>query len=110
MYTQNVSIRSIQARVVGVTFEGRQTVVSQLQVGETVLLVRDPYNPYDPSAVKVLRQNGHQIGFLDRYLAAELSSQLDHKSEPVKAIVLEITGGYYPGLKLGVLIRFDLAE
>ena len=110
MYTQNITARSIQARVVGVTYGGRQTVVAQLQEGEQVFLVRDPNNTFDPNAIKVIRVNGQQIGFLDRNLAARLSARLDEYGQPVQAYVSSITGGFYPGSCLGVLIRFELPE
>ena len=106
MNSINISTRSIQAKVVGVSFEGRQTVVAQLREGEKVLLVRDPHNPYDRNAVKVVLQNGQQFGFLDRYLAATISPQLDHYGSPVS----ELMGGFYPGSNLGVLVQFELPE
>jgi single-stranded-DNA-specific exonuclease len=110
MYTQKTSTQSVQTHVVGVTFEGRQAVVALLQPGEEVLLVRDPHNPYDSNAIKVVRQNGQQIGFLDRYLAARLSGKLDQYGQPVEAIVTLITGGYSAYASLGVVIEFELSE
>ena len=110
MYTQNISTRTIQARVVGTTFNGRQAVVTQLQQGEKVILERDPHNPYDCHAIKVVRQDGQQVGFLDRNLAASLAAKLDQFGRPVKAIVSAVTGGYYADSNLGVIIQFDLPE
>ena len=110
MNSINVSTRSIQTRVVGVSFEGRQAVVAQLDVGEECLLIRDPHNPYDRNAVKIVRQNGQQFGFLDRDLAAMVAAKLDHYGRPVKAIVTSLTGGYYVDSNLGVIVQFDLPE
>ena len=107
---QTIATRSIQTRVVGVTYEGRQAVVAQLQEGEQVFLVRDPNNTFDHNAIKVVRLNGQQVGFLDRNLAARVSTRLDDYGQPVQAYVSSITGGFYPGSCLGVLIRFELPE
>jgi len=110
MYTQNISTRTIQARVVGTTFNGRQSVVAQLKQGEKVILERDPHNPYDCHAIKVVRQNGQHFGYLDRFLAAKLASQLDHYGRPVKAIVSALSGGYYAGSNLGVMVQFEIPD
>ena len=40
MCTQNISIRSIETKVVGVTFENRQAVVALLTEREQVFLIR----------------------------------------------------------------------
>ena len=110
MFKDNISTRSIEARVVGVSFEGRQAVVAQLKQWEECFLIRDYHNRYDPNAIKVVRQNGQQIGFLDRDLAATLAAKLDLLGRPLKAIVSAKTGGYFRDSNLGVVIRFDLPE
>jgi single-stranded-DNA-specific exonuclease len=110
MCIQSISTRTIQARIVGTSFNGRQAVVAQLQEREQVFLVRDPNNVFDRNAIKVVRKNGQQVGFLDRYLAARLSARLDNYGQPLQAYISSITGGFYPGSCLGVLIRFELPE
>ena len=110
MYKQDISTQSFQTHIVGTTFANRQTVVVQLVVGEEVYLVREPDNPFDGNAVKVCRGNDQQIGYLDRYLAATISPQLDQCGEPVKAVVSALTGGFYPGSNIGVLVQFVLPK
>ena len=44
-----MSQREIHTRVVGVTFEGRQSVIAQLHVGERVRLCREPADPHSQS-------------------------------------------------------------
>ncbi len=56
----------IVTRVAGVTFDGRQSVVARLSIGEEILLKREPTNPYDPNAIRVECKNGQQIGYLNR--------------------------------------------
>jgi len=110
MHTENITNQTIHTRVVGVSFEKRQSVVACLQLGEKVLLIREPENRFDPNAVKVIRQDGRQFGYLDRYLAAELVVTLDRFGESVLAEVALLTGGHYIGSSLGVVIKFDLPE
>ena len=110
MYKQNISTRTIQTKVVGTSFNGRQSVVAQLQQGEKVILERDPHNPFDRNAIKVVRQDGQQVGFLDKFLAAKLAERLDRHGKAVNAKVVSLTGGFYAGSWLGVVIKFDLPE
>ena len=105
-----VSTRSIETRVVGVTFENRQAVVALLTEGEQVSLIRDPENPFDPNAVKVVRWDHQQIGFLDRELAKIMAPRMDRYRGTFIATVSRITGGYYPGSSLGVMVKFYLPE
>ena len=96
----------IETKVVGVTFEGRQAVVAQLTAGESVLLRREPSNPYDPNAIRVERRNGQQIGYIDRHLAANLAPEFDKNGDSVPATINEITGGYDRYSNLGVRLEF----
>ena len=40
--------------------------VEGLAVGELVNLVHEPDNPFDKNAIKILRSNGNQIGYINR--------------------------------------------
>jgi hypothetical protein len=56
-------------KVVGVSYENkdgtsRQSIIERCRPGEILRLVREPDNPHDTNAVKVLRQNGEQLGYL----------------------------------------------
>lgn len=54
-------------------------------------LVRDPENPYDPNAVKVVIAGTHQIGFMPRASAEKLAPALDASEETIK-VAIEIVG------------------
>ena len=57
---------SVQLRVAGVSFEGRQEAVAALGAGDSLLLEREPLNPHDANAVHVATLNGQSIGYVPR--------------------------------------------
>jgi hypothetical protein len=71
----------------GICGEHRQKLISRLQVGEPIFLVRMPNDPYDSNAIILYSGDGKDIGFLPRELAAEIAPRLDHGS-PVTASVI----------------------
>lgn len=102
--------RVITTRVVGVTFEGRQEVVARLRRGDRVWLDREPTNRYDRNAITVCRENGEQIGYINRRLAASLNPLFKAYGFPVKGRVTLLTGGSYDGYSLGCMISFKLPK
>ncbi|MBQ1840159.1 MAG: DEAD/DEAH box helicase, partial [Atopobiaceae bacterium] len=64
-------------KVVGVTFEGRQAVVSALAAGDELVVVRDVDNPKDVNAIALRTLSGAQVGFLRRQIARELAPRID---------------------------------
>jgi single-stranded-DNA-specific exonuclease len=101
---------SMITKVVGVTFEGRQVVVAKLQVGEEIQLCRELTNPYDENAIRVERLNREQIGYINRFLAADLADIFDAHCGPIKGYVRYLTGGAQGRYSLGVQISFTVPE
>jgi single-stranded-DNA-specific exonuclease len=83
---------SFHTKLVGVTFEGRQDVVSRLGPGAPLRVVREPDNPHDGCACAVFHPLGDQVGFLNRRLAAVLAPVID-AGAGYDVAVTEITGG-----------------
>jgi single-stranded-DNA-specific exonuclease len=110
MNATNVLPRTIVTRVFGVSYGGRQKIVSQLKMGETVFLVRDPDNLYDRNAIRVILVDERQVGFVNRDLAAKLAPILDQCEGVLRATVAALTGGYAPFSFRGALIRFEIPE
>jgi single-stranded-DNA-specific exonuclease len=110
MYTMNVSTRSVEAKIVGVTYENRQAVVALLSEGERVSLIRQPDNTFDKNAVACVRWDHQQFGYLDRDLARVLAPKMDYYGRPIIATVKRLTGGNYPGSSVGVVVRFYFPE
>ncbi len=102
--------RVLTTKVVGVTFEGRQEVVARLKRGDRVWLDRELDNPYDANAISVCRENGEQIGYLNRHLAASLTPFFKAYGYPVKGRVEWLTGGSFNGYSLGCMVSFKLPK
>lgn len=69
----------------------RPKIIAQTKVGEMLMLIPDPTNRFDPDAVKVVRLNGEQIGFLDMDTAVEIKSRLERGSL-VESRIVSIQG------------------
>jgi hypothetical protein len=69
-----VLARSLDTEIAGVTFKNanntsRQRIASEIAESEPFSLEHEQGNRHDPNAVRVLRQNGEQIGYLPQGLA-----------------------------------------
>jgi hypothetical protein len=85
-------LRQFFTKVVGVTFEGRQKLVARCFEGETLILEREPDNPKDEGAIKVLRTNGEHLGYIPRNVATGLAVYLD-RANKCECKIIEKTGG-----------------
>ena len=72
----------------------RQAIIASCRVGEPLILDAEPDNPEDENAVRVLRQDGKQIGYLERAMAARLVDELSDFSAFVAGIGRGGTGPY----------------
>ena len=71
-------------KVKGVTFDNddgssRKEIIASMSENDEIMLVRDPFNPFDSNAIKVcVKKDGRfqQIGFVDKTLASELSPKM----------------------------------
>ncbi|MBI3998060.1 MAG: single-stranded-DNA-specific exonuclease RecJ [Armatimonadetes bacterium] len=91
-------------KVVGVTFEGRQALLPAVRPGMRLPLARDPQNPRDPHAIKVLLPDGRQVGFLRAALAARLAPAVDAGAR-YAATATAVTGGGDRAWGLNILIE-----
>ncbi len=66
--------------IAGEQFDGRQSTIKSLSVGQRLLLEREPRNPYDSNAVAVrtlATSGGGMVGYLSRDNAGWVSRLLD---------------------------------
>ena len=106
--------RTLNTKVAGVTFEGRQAYIAKLSGGEPCRIVPEPDNKYDPNALAVhVSHNGtiYHVGYIPKELAAEIAPHLD--GEAIICSIAGITGGFQLGdtedyAAYGLLIRIEL--
>ncbi len=65
--------RHVRLVVRGISKHGRSGYAGLFSPGQAVSLERDPANPYDPNAVKVLLSDGSMLGYVAREMAASVS-------------------------------------
>ena len=53
----------------------RQAIIPRCRVGDLLVLEHEPDNLHNINAIRVLRQNGEQIGYLEREFAGEVVSR-----------------------------------
>jgi F-box protein 18 (helicase) len=100
------SFNPIDTKIIGVTFDGRQTVCSQLFEGAKLCLEREPKNPHDPNAIGLVFE-GRKCGFIPRDLASELAPCID-EGLALEAIVTELRGGN--DRPIGVTVKIQEAS
>jgi hypothetical protein len=103
--------KSFFTTVAGVTFEGRQRIVARCSVGERLILVRDPNHPVDKGAIKVMRLNGQQLGFVPAHVSrggdsSGLASRMD-RGEKYQCRIGSLTGGGEKSLGVNIEITED---
>ncbi|MCG3130201.1 MAG: hypothetical protein FLDDKLPJ_00954 [Phycisphaerae bacterium] len=91
----------------------RQAIIRRCVSGEELHLIREPNNPYSARAVKVVRLNGEQIGYLpeeslgnDRGIGWCIADNMD-RGVKYEARILEITGGYEHKKMRGVILELS---
>ena len=79
----------------------RQSIIASCSVGETIVLEAEPDNPVEENAVRTVRRDGRQIGYLEHATAARLADDLNDFSAFVAGIG---PGGGGPYLDVSLLI------
>jgi HIRAN domain len=105
----------IFSRVTGESFRNddgteRQAIIVNCRVGALLLLEAKPNNPGDENVIRVLREDGQQIGYLERDLAARLANHLSELSAFAASIHRPKFSPYYGVWLLIVLTEGQNAE
>jgi hypothetical protein len=87
----------------GSQFHALPDVVSQIRVGDTLTLQRDPTNPHDSNAIQVLWQ-GHMLGFVPRRENKAVARAMD-RGQPLVARVVALRPEESPWRRL----RFEIS-
>ena len=75
----------------GLRYHEAKAVWEEMQVGDSLTLVREPENPYDTRAVRVEWQ-GHKLGYIPRTENEAVARQMD-RGNPLQARLTKLV--YY---------------
>lgn len=101
---QNIAeMDSFYTKIVGVTFDQRQSYISKLQEGDRLQLVRQKDNPHDENAVMV-QKNEQTLGFLRKELAKNIAPLLGN-GHLYEGVVEQVTGGGTKNYGVNILIK-----
>ena len=89
-------IKNVKLKVVGVTFDGRQEVIKQLNGNDIITLRREPTNRFDTNAIAVWSEKG-QVGYIGKDYSSILAPMMDAGTqlEATIATVDEYKGTHY---------------
>lgn len=99
---------SYHSKIVGVTFEGRQAVLSVLKGSEPLRVRREPENEYDPNAVAVdayINKEWLPVGYIAKDKNSDIAATLDAKGE-VFIKIGSVTGGGSKSFGLNIYLEY----
>ena len=90
-------ISHFHTKIVGVSHKNsdgssRQKIIRKCRLFEDLVLDHEETNPHDPNAVRVCRENGEQLGYLNANLAEEVVSK-SSKGYRFATLIKDVTGG-----------------
>ncbi|ALS74960.1 hypothetical protein AUC31_06840 [Planococcus rifietoensis] len=94
----------IIVRLAGVTYEGRQEILSEMRMTDKIKMKREKYNNYDENAIAVYNINDQNIGWIPKDIATALAPNID-AGEKYKIEINKIHGGNGYNYGVEVLIN-----
>lgn len=96
-FEDNDKYRQFQVRIAGITFtnddgSSRSKIASKCRYKQRLVLVREPDNPHDENAVKVMSEDGKQLGYLNSRDSKDVQAILKGTSplyRKVEAVFIE---------------------
>jgi len=92
--------------VAGARFHELPKVIHDLSVGNTLKLVPEPTNPYDPNAIKIIYETFEKSAFLG-YVPAKFSSEISALMEisKLECVITELNPSAKPWEMCKVAIK-----
>jgi hypothetical protein len=92
-------------RLAGVTYNQRQSAISQLRAGQTLIAVREKDNRFDDNAVLITTEDGIEVGYLPRERNHPFAHAMD-AGQKLSVCVKNVVGG--GGYSLGVEVAITI--
>lgn len=86
-----VDKQSFMTKIVGVSFDQRQSCISELCEGDLLSVVREKDNAYDPHALALYDKQKRHLGYIRKEIAAVLSPVIDAKDLSYQARVASVS-------------------
>jgi hypothetical protein len=86
-------------------YEGRD-LWTMMRVGDTLQLAREPQNPHDANAVRVLWRN-EMLGYIPRRENSDVARQMD-RGAPVKARIVKLNEARNPWQRIEFEVYVEL--
>lgn len=96
-------------KLAGVTFDGRQDIIRELNGDEIVIFKPEPDNQYDQFAVAVLLTDGTHLGYIPKEYNQKFFEDITQNRGVYKAKISQITGGGFD-TSYGVNIEYIYEE
>lgn len=81
----------------------RQKIIRDCRVGDELLLVREPRNPYDKHAVALFTLDRQQVGYIPMEVSSAVAAELD-SGVRAPAFIAKVLGGTRDKPNLGLMI------
>lgn len=109
---ENPDVLKYHSKIVGVTFEGRQAVLSVLAGSEPLRVRREAENEYDPNAVAVdayINKEWLPVGYIAKDKNSDIAATLD-AGKDVFIKIGSVTGGGSKSFGLNIYLEYAKAE
>lgn len=103
-----LSSKTFETNIAGMKYSGHMQKASGLSVGDPLQLVREPLNKHDANAIMVMTQEGVQIGYLSKHVAAHLYKALDALGGKLEAKVSSVWTQPAPNFMVSIEVKFPL--
>lgn len=95
-----------QSPLAGFQYYDGKALWDDMKAGDSLTLVREPANPHDANAVRVM-WNGNPLGYIPRRENANVARQID-RGAPVKARIVKLTQARNPWQRVLFEVYVDL--
>lgn len=68
---------TITVKLTGVTYEGRQGIISKMRASDKIFMKRDKFNKHDENAIGVYNSQNQNVGWIPREKAAAIAPSID---------------------------------
>ena len=96
----------LECRIAGTRYQDIMDIEDELHPGDSLLLLREPDNAFDPLAIKILDGRGRHLGYVPRVKNEPLARLMDAG----KQLFGKVEGKYWQGDWLCIVSRIYMRD